>query len=131
MDKFRKYLQKYPKTHKAIFLINFTLLGCLAFPFGNSRFPFDFWKAYLLIVGYGIIGSGFAGIYGANKRIFVYTISLILTVLGMFFRYILEYGELSNTRNFTQFNIISFLAIIPAFTVITYHFCISRMLDKN
>jgi len=48
----------------------------------------------LLIVAYGVVGAGFALIYGANKKRFVYVISLISTVLGMGCLYILEYGEL-------------------------------------
>lgn len=88
-------------------------------------------KAYLVAASYGIIGLGFAGIYGIHKEKFVYIASLILTVLGMICRYILEYEEVSNTMNFTQFNIISYLVVIPIFIVIAYRFILKYLVKNN
>lgn len=131
MNKFRLYLENHPKIPKMLILGYIIFAGCVVFPFGNERSPFDFMKAYLVIASYGIIGSGFARIYGINKGRFVYIVSIILTGLGMIFRYFLEYGEVSNTMNFTPFNIISYLVVIPIFTAITYHFIIKHLMQKN
>lgn len=71
-------------------------------------------------------------IYGENKEGLVYIISLILTGIGMLCRYILEYGEVSNIRNFTKFNIVSFLIIVPIYIIIVYRYIIKKnMLKKN
>ena len=131
MNKFRLYLENHPKIPKMFILGYIVFAGCVIFPFGNERFPFDFMKAYLVIASYGIIGLGFAGIYGINKEKSVYIASLILTGLGMICRYFLEYGEVSNTMNFTPFNIISYLVVIPIFTVVAYHFTIKHLTKKN
>jgi len=131
MNKFRLYLQEHPRIPKIIVLGYIVFAGCFVFPFGNERFPFDFTKAYLVIASYGIIGLGFAGIYSIHKEKFVYVGTLILTGLGMMCRYILEYGEVSNTRNFTPFNIIFYLAIIPIFTVLAYHFIVKYSIKKS
>lgn len=131
MNKFRLFLQNRPKIPKIFILGYIIFAGCFVFPFGNERFPFDFMKAYLVIASYGIIGLGFAGIYGLHKEKFVYIASLILTGLGMICRYSLEYGEVSNTMNFTPFNIISYLTVIPIFTVGAYHFIIGYLMKKD
>lgn len=131
MNKFQLYLQNHPKVLKRFILGYIIFAGCFVFPFGNELFPFDFTKAYLVIASYGIIGLGFAGIYGIHKEKFVYAASLFLTVLGMICRYILEYGEVSNTMNFTLFNIVSYVAVIPVFTVAAYYFSIKYLIIKN
>lgn len=131
MNKFRLYLEDNPKIPKMFILGYVIFAGCFVFPFGNERFPFDFMKTYLVIASYGIIGLGFARTYGINKGKFVYIVSLILTGLGMIFRYFLEYGEVSNTMNFTLFNITSYLLVIPIFTAVTYYFIIKHLMQKN
>ena len=130
MNKFRLYLENHPKIPKKIILGYIIFAGCVIFPFANERSPFDFNKAYLVIASYGIIGLGFAGTYGINKEKFVYVASLILTGLGMLCRYFLEYGEVSNTMNFAPFNIISYLVVIPIFTVVAYHFIIKHLIKR-
>lgn len=131
MNQFRLYLEKHPKVPRIVILGYSIFAGCFVFPFGNEHFPFDFMKAYLVIASYGIIGLGFAGIYGINKKRFVYVASLILTGLGMMCRYILEYGEVSNTMNFTLFNIASYLVVIPIFTMVVYYLIIKHLMEKN
>lgn len=131
MKKLRLYLDNHPKVAKKIILGYIIFAGCFIFPFANERSPFDFDKAYLVIASYGIIGLGFAGIYGINIEKFVYIASFILTGFGMICRYFLEYGEVSNTVNFTLFNIISYLLVTPILTLISYQFIIKYLLKKN
>jgi len=131
MNRFRLYLQNHLQIPKILILVYIIFAGCVVFPFRNERFHFDFMRAYLVIASYGIIGLGFAGIYGIHKEKFVYVVSLILTGFGMICRYILEYGEVSNTMNFTSFNTISYLAVIPIFTVSAYHFIIRHLMKEN
>lgn len=114
------------------FLLSYVVfVGCFVFPFGSEPFPFDFTKLYLIVASYGMIGLGFAGLYGVKKEKTIYIRVLFLTVLGMIGRYILEYGEVSNTYNFTLWNIISYLAIIPTFTAIGYYYIAKNMIVKK
>lgn len=131
MNKFQSNLQKHPKLTKGIILGYIIFAGCFVFPFGNELFPFEFRKGYFAVVGYGIIGLGFAGVYGEHKEKYVYIASLILTALGMISRYIIEYGEVSNTMNFTPFNIISFIVVIPILIVVSYCFSLKYLVGNN
>lgn len=124
------YLRKHPTLVKVILLAYIVLAGCFGFPISSEPFPLDFMKVYQIVVSYGIIGLGFAGLYGVAKEKLVYSVTLFLTILGMLFRWILEYGEVSNTYNFTVLNMISYMVIIPIFTVNMYHY-ILKYLSKN
>lgn len=124
------YLRKHPAFAKVFFLAYIVYAGCFVFPISSEPFSLDFMKAYLIVASYGMIGLGFAGLYGVAKEKLVYLITFSLTVLGMIFRYILEYGEVSNTYNFTILNVVSYIAIIPIFTVVMYYY-ILKYISKN
>lgn len=125
------FLRQHPVVVK-IFLLGYVVFaGCFVFPFGSEPFPLDFTKLYLIVLSYGMIGLGLAGVYGAAKERLVYPRVLFLTILGMICRYILEYGEVSNTYNFTMLNIISYMAIVPTFIVIAYHYAMKYLIAKK
>ena len=109
------------------------ILYCLCglFPIRSQPYPLDFTKAYLLICSYGIIGLGFAGLYGEAKERTVYPLTLLMTILGMVCRYVLEYGEASNVYNFTMLNILSYIILIPAFTVGAYHYIVKYLISAR
>ena len=65
-------------------------------------------------------------VLGYRERM-VCVVTFILTVIGMACRYLLEFGEVSNTYNFTLFNIVSYLVIIPIGTTIFYRFMVRRL----
>ena len=63
-----RYKDKYPCAVK-IFLMGYVVFaGCFVFLVLSPVSPLDFSKIYLLVVSYGVIGLGFAGVYGAKKR---------------------------------------------------------------
>jgi len=126
MSKFQTYFQNHPKLRKAAFFVNVILVGGILFPFGNSLIPFSLW-----IVGFIIASAGFITIYGKNKEGLVYITSLILTGLGLIFRYFLEYGEVLSSRSFTMFNIVSYLVVMPIITVIAYYLLIKYGMKKK
>ncbi len=71
-----------------------------------------------------------------KNYIAMYFITFILTCLGMIFRYILEYGEVSNTRDFTIFNILITLIFMPILVMlitllIEKAFIFTLIKDKN
>ena len=86
---------------KVFLLAYIVFTGCWVFPIRSEQFPFDCTKGYLLIASYGVIGLAFAKIYGRDKKKLIYVLKLLLTIIGMIGRYLLEYGEFSNTYNFT------------------------------
>ncbi len=120
MENIRIFVQKHKKVSWLILISYLIFCGCFVFPLSNERWLFDFEKAYMIIVGYGILAILFASLLSSNKTIHVYLISLLFTTVGIILRYILEYGEYSNTINFTQINIIMYLGIIPVICTLIY-----------
>ena len=104
--------------------------GCFVFPIRSEPFPLDFSGVYLLASSYGVIALASAGIFGPGRGKKVYITTFLLTAIGMGCRYLLEFGEVSNTYNFTFFNIVSYLALIPAGTAAAYHWIVRRMRRK-
>lgn len=116
----RRWLDRRPRFARGFLMAYIAFAGCFTFPIASEPFPLDFTKAYLLLASYGVIGLAFAGLCGPGRTRLVYPSVLLFTALGMACRYLLEYGEVSNTYNFTAVNIIAYLTIIPVYTVIAY-----------
>lgn len=114
------FVQKHKKVSWLVLIGYLIFCGCFVFPLSNERWSFDFEKAYMIILSYGILATLFTSLLSSNKSIHVYSISLLCTTVGMILRYIIEYGEYSNTINFTQINIIMYLGIIPVFCTLIY-----------
>ena len=101
--------------------------GCFVFPIRSEPFPLDFSGVYLLVSSYGVIALASAGIFGPGRGRKVYITTFLLTAIGMGCRYLLEFGEVSNTYNFMLFNIVSYLALIPAGTAAAYCWIVRKM----
>ncbi len=101
--------------------------GCFVFPIRSEPFPLDFSGVYLLVSSYGVIALASAGIFGPGRGRKVYITTFLLTAIGMGCRYLLEFGEVSNTYNFTLFNIVSYLALIPTGTAAAYCWIVRKM----
>ncbi len=114
------FVEKHKKGLKILILAYIVFAGCFSFPIHSEQFQLNFMRLYLFIAQYGIIGTSLAGLYGAKKGKLVYIATLIFTILGLGCRYFLEFGEISNTYNFTLTNIILYLVIIPIAVLITY-----------
>ena len=127
----KEFFIRHPNAVKYILLGYIVFAGCFTFPISSERFPLDWSKVYLLVVGYGVIGLGFAGVYGPGKEKRVYLLTLVLTVLGLVCRYFLEFGEVSNTYNFTLFNVVLYLVLIPLGTVFAYAYLSQHALRKD
>lgn len=121
------FRRKYCFAAKIFLGVYMIFEGCFLFPVKSEKSPLDFIKLYLLIVSYAILGLGLAGVYGPKKEKVIYPLALVLTAAGMACRYLLEYGEVSNTYNFTVLNVAVYLAVMPAFTVLAYHYIVKHM----
>ena len=122
MDKLRKYVQAHKGVALAIIMGYIVFFGACVFPFSNELFPFDVQKGFMVIFGYGMIGYLFSTVLKDGQSIKVLGLTALFTVIGMGCRYLLEYGEVSNTMNFTPLNIALFIVIIPLYTVLVYCF---------
>lgn len=124
--KLPRFFKKYPQISKILTFGYIIFAGCFVFPIRSNPFPLDFQKLYLLVLYYGVIALALAKIFGAGRGRMVYTATFLLTAIGMGCRYLLEFGEVSNTYNFTPFNIISYLVIVPAGTLTAYCWIVRR-----
>ena len=125
-----EFLQKHPVLVKTVVLGYIVFAGCFVFPISSKKFPLDFMGVYLTVASYGIIALSLAGVYGPNKGPAVYLRTLVFTVLGLLCRYFLEYGEVSNTYNFTVGNVILYLVFIPLGTFLAYYFIVRKLLSE-
>jgi len=121
------FFTAHPLALKAFVWIYIVFNACFSFPIGSERFPLDFSKAYLLIVSYGVIAFSFAHIYAGKKRLLIWAQTLFYCALGLICRYFLEYGEVSNSYNFTPINTVAYLIVIPLYTVSAYMFLDKRL----
>lgn len=97
-------------------------LSCANFPLWSERFPLKWHDVFTFVSTYGILAAGLHGVYGEDRGPFLYPRMVIFTVIGMICRYFLEFGEVSNTYNFTLCNIVVYLFIVPVFTLLAYEF---------
>lgn len=121
------FLKKHSHIPKVLTLGYIISAGCFMFPIRSDLLPLDFLNVYLLVVIYGVITLALARILGSGREWMVYMMTFVLTAVGMVCRYLLNFGEESNTYNFTLFNIISYLVIIPIGTMIAYHWIARRL----
>ena len=118
--KLQHFFKVHPWIPKILVLGYIVFAGCFMFPIRSEPFPLDFQGVYLLAASHGVIALAFAGIWGPDRERMVYIATFVLTSIGMVCRYLLEFGEVSNTYNFTLFNIVSYLVIIPIGTTFAY-----------
>ena len=118
--KLQHFFKVHPRIPKILVLGYIVFAGCFMFPIRSEPFPLDFQGVYLLAASHGVIALAFAGIWGPDRERMVYIATFVLTSIGMVCRYLLEFGEVSNTYNFTLFNIVSYLVIIPIGTTFAY-----------
>ena len=60
--------------------------------------------------------------YGEDRGPFLFPRLVLFTALGLLCRYLMEFGEVSNTYNFTIFNIVVYLLAAPVVTLLVYEF---------
>ncbi len=97
-------------------------LVCFDFPLWSDRFPMQWYSLFTTVSGFGVIAAGLQGLYGEDRGPFLYPRIVLAVILGMVCRYFLEFGEVSNTYNFTLFNIIIYLLVIPVYMLLVYEF---------
>lgn len=123
MSELQKYISKYKKVAWLIFSVYMVFNSCFVF-------PLEYENLSMIIISYGIIAVFFIVLLNENKNLKVFILSLIFTILGLICRYFLEFGELSNIKNYTSTNIVLFVVIVPIFCTTTY-WSICKIQQKN
>lgn len=121
MQELKSTLARRPRLTQTILLGYLVFCGCFLFPLRSTRFPLELSKVWLLVLSYGMIAVGLALLWGSGQKLRVYLCSFGLTALGMLCRFLLEFGEASNTYNFTVTNIVCYLVLIPLYLLLCYH----------
>lgn len=131
MNRFKTYLQTHPNIVKSFTYTYIVFAGCFTFPLWSEKFPLDWTRIYLVVVEYGVIALALASIYGIKKEKIVCLQTFALTMIGLICRYFLEFGEHSNTYNFTLINIILYILVVPVYTMIAYHFIVKSLTKQQ
>lgn len=127
----QNFLNKYPSAPKAAVCIYTTFTACCLFPLSAKASHSYFLKTYILFACYITVAYGFAFAFKADMDMHkkVYALSLLSTAIGLLCRYFIEFGEVSNTYNFTLNNIFSYIIIVPS--AITFVYCIATKHIKS
>ena len=123
MSKTVSFVKRHRKLFVTIALLFFILLGGAAFPIYNFNKE---WSTTLTLsilvsaIGYsGMLGVTEIALFPKAKLYHIIPLNFGLTLLSMGCRYLLEYGEVSNTYNFTAPNIIlHIIAVLVISTII-------------
>ena len=110
MSKDIHFAKRHRKLLTIVVLVFFVILGAAAFPIYNLNKEWS--KALTISIfasafGYcGMLGIIEVSLFPKAKIYHILLFNLGLTLLSMACRYLLEYGEVSNTYNFTVSNMI-------------------------
>lgn len=105
-------------------------ITCFGFPLWSECFPLKWHDILTFISTFGILAAGLYAVYGEDRGPSLYPRMMLFTVIGMVCRYFMEFGEVSNTYNFTLFNIVIYLFVVPVFTLLAYEF-VDRQKNKE
>lgn len=116
MEQILKQVRKNKKGWKFVVLGYIAFIGCFVFPIVFNKDLLEFTYLYPLVVSVIMIGIILVGVIDKQPSK-VYFYSLTFSGIGMILRYILEYGEVSNTKNFTPINVGVYLLIVPTLII--------------
>jgi len=118
MKEIRELIQR----HRAFFcifgFIFIVFINCSAFPFYNLNKSWPFMitasKAYIVVLGAWACGVMLSASFSGKGLTFISSALAASASAGLICRYLLEFGEVSNTYNFTCPNIFLHLLIFNA-----------------
>lgn len=118
-----RLLREHPVLTRALVLGFTAFLCCFAFPLGSAAPPLE------LTVMCILLSLCLAKAHGPGREPGVFLRVLAAAGLGLLGRYLLEYGEVSNSRNFTAENVLWFLAAVPLCMTLAYHVLVKRLAE--
>lgn len=120
-----EYLSRIKTRKRTFWILSIAYLifeGCFNFPLGTRATTpgLDTYSLLIFAVTCAIIGIIFAGLIEKLRFLMVFALTLLCTLTGMGCRYLLEFGEVSNTVNFTKINIGIYLLSVPILVTLVY-----------
>ena len=116
MENLQRNIRKHKKLFGVLGLVFIVCLECCIFPVGNLSLGGGVTVGLInLATAIGIskcIGEIETHIFQKASWLLIFVLNLGITILGMIARYFLEYGEASNTYNFTLKNIVMHIVIM-------------------
>ena len=120
-------LQSHRKMGITIFWIVAVFFGCFGFPFINitkvlsdTEKQISIINLFTCLVAYAEVGLLSGYLFEKKKIGVVMLINAAHIIAGMICRYFLEFGEVSNTYNFTLPNIVFHIIIISCVCLCSY-----------
>ena len=123
MDAFQEKLLEHKKLAWGLFLCGPVFFSCFGFPILNvtkswpPELSLVFWiNLYVVVSAYYEIGGELSVLI--PRTLHAVLLVLALTCAGLGCRYLLEFGEVSNTYNFTWPNVLLHLAAVAVLTLV-------------
>lgn len=124
MEGFKIIYQKHKKLFFALVIIMPIFFGCFTFPFWNLTYRahggISVINVFVFVTAYYDIGLVEAIAFHKKSFIFILGYNFIMSCAGLLCRYLLEFGEVSNTYNFTGLNILVHLFLVVLISSLTY-----------
>lgn len=127
MENLKKEIAEH-RTLASIIVLGFIVfINCFGFPIYNfgKTWSLVITVEYLLIpvLACGYIGGGLALLFPQKRYFFMLALLLLLICVGMVCRFLLEFGEVSNTYNFILPNILFHIFIFGVLSSLSWlHF---------
>jgi len=126
-NKFYNLLQSHKKLAITLFWVIGIFFGCFCFPFinitkvlGNAEKQISIINLFTCLVAYAEVGLLSGYLFDKKKIGVVLVINVAHIIAGMICRYFLEFGEVSNTYNFTLPNIAIHIVAILCICICGY-----------
>lgn len=118
-----RLLRNHPLLTRTLVLGYTAFICCFAFPLGG--------RSLYAVVFWGMVALCLTEAYGPGREKGVFLRLLAAAAAGLLGRYLLEYGEVSSSRNFTAEKILLFLTVFPLGMTAAYHFLTKRPLSRT
>ena len=124
MEGFKIIYQKHKKLFLCLVIIMPIFFGCFTFPFWNlthrAHGGISVINVFVFVTAYYDIGLVEAIAFHKKSFIFILGYNFIMSCAGLVCRYVLEFGEVSNTYNFTWPNILVHLTLVVLISSLTF-----------
>ena len=125
MNKWHETVQKHRKLICGITFAFTIFFSCFTFPFYNFTHQWSKYTTFinlpLTIMAFSYMGISEAWVLPEFSTGKVVLLNVLLVLLGMSCRYLLEFGEVSNTYNFTPLNSIVHIGVAVATITLAWY----------
>ena len=125
MKKLESFFSHHRRIAVAVVFLSFAILGGCIFPVHNLTRPesnYTPWHHLYLAASVFIFwGSMAKAMFPKAGILPILALNLSVTLTGMLFRYLLEWGEVSNTYNFTLPNITLHIAFAVIVSTLSWY----------